>query len=129
MTNQSEIFVLYYCQRTTPGVGVWRAAENRKCSRKRISRKKRDTFMVKMTLSVDGMACGMCEAHVNDAVRKVFQVKKVTSSHSKGTTEIIAEEPLDEEKLKNAIEATGYSVLDVKTEPYEKKKFSLFHRG
>ena len=85
--------------------------------------------MVKMTLSVDGMACGMCEAHVNDAVRKVFQVKKVTSSHSKGITEIIAEEPLDEEKLKSAIEATGYTVLGIKTEPYEKKKFSLFHRG
>ena len=46
--------------------------------------------MVKMILDVDGMACGMCEAHVNDAVRKGFQVKKVTSSHSKGTTEIIA---------------------------------------
>ena len=59
--------------------------------------------MVKMTLSVDGMACGMCEAHVNDAVRKVFKVKKVTSSHSKGTTEIIAEEPLDEEKLKTPL--------------------------
>ena len=85
--------------------------------------------MVKMTLDVDGLACGMCEAHVNDAVRKGFQVKKVTSSHSKGTTEIIAEEPLDEEKLKSAIEATGYTVLGIKTEPYEKKKFSLFHRG
>ena len=59
--------------------------------------------MVKMTLDVDGMACGMCEAHVNDAV--------------------------DEEKLKSAIEATGYTVLGIKIEPYEKKKFSLFHRG
>lgn len=39
--------------------------------------------MYKITLDVDGMACGMCEAHVNDAVRKAFQVKKVTSSHSK----------------------------------------------
>ena len=37
---------------------------------------KRDTVMVKMILDVDGMACGMCEAHVNDAVRKGFQVKK-----------------------------------------------------
>ena len=71
--------------------------------------------MVKMTLDVDGMACGMCEAHVNDAVRKVFQVKKVTSSHSKGITEIIAEDPLDEEKLKKAIEDSGYTVLDIKT--------------
>ena len=85
--------------------------------------------MEKITVGVDGMMCGHCEAHVNDAVRKVFQVKKVTSSHSKGITEIIAEEPLDEEKLKSAIEATGYTVLSIKTEPYEKKKFSLFHRG
>ena len=40
--------------------------------------------MVKITLDIEGMACGMCEAHVNDAVRRVFPVKKVTSSHSKG---------------------------------------------
>ena len=33
--------------------------------------------MVKMTLDVDGMMCGMCEAHVNDAIRKVFEVKKL----------------------------------------------------
>ena len=26
--------------------------------------------MVKITLEVEGMACGMCEAHVNDAIRK-----------------------------------------------------------
>ena len=84
--------------------------------------------MVKMTLDVDGMMCGMCEAHVNDAIRKVFDVKKVTSSHSKGQTEIIAEEPLDEEKLKEAIDSTGYKVLGMKTEPYEKKGFSLFRK-
>ena len=53
--------------------------------------------MVKITLHVDGMACGMCEAHVNDAVRKAFPVKKVNSSHGKGITEIIAQQPLDEE--------------------------------
>ena len=28
--------------------------------------------MLKYTLKVDGMACGMCEAHVNDAVRKAY---------------------------------------------------------
>ena len=56
-------------------------------------------MMYKITLDVDGMACGMCEAHVNDAVRKAFQVKKVTSSHSKGRTEIISEMELDADKL------------------------------
>lgn len=34
--------------------------------------------MIKMTLNVEGMACQMCEAHINDAVRRDFKVKKVT---------------------------------------------------
>ena len=82
--------------------------------------------MVKIILDVEGMACGMCGAHVNDAVRRAFPVKKVSSSHAKGKTEIISDTPLDEEKLKAAVSATGYTVSAVKTEPYEKKGFSLF---
>lgn len=85
--------------------------------------------MVKLTLEVDGMACGMCESHVNDTVRKNFKVKKVTSSHSKGITEIIAEEPIDKEALTHAIGETGYTVKSVKCEPYERNGFSLFHKG
>ena len=34
----------------------------------------------------------------------------------------------DEEKVKEAVNATGYQVLSVKSEPYEKKGFSLFHK-
>ena len=64
--------------------------------------------MIKTTVKVDGMMCGMCESHVNDAVRKAFHVDKVTSSHSKGETVIISEGPVDEAKLKTAISATGY---------------------
>lgn len=84
--------------------------------------------MVKTTVGVDGMMCGMCESHVNEAVRRVFdgEVRKVSSSHSKNQTEIISEEALDEEKLKEAINATGYTVVSVAQEPYEKKGFSLF---
>lgn len=84
--------------------------------------------MVRIVVGVDGMACGMCEAHVNDAVRKAFPVKKVASSHSKGQTEIIAEEPLDGERLRAVISACGYTVKAVSTEPYEKKGFSFFKR-
>ncbi len=82
--------------------------------------------MVKTTLEIDGMACSMCQTHVNDAVRSAFTVKKVTSSHTKGKTEILSEQPLEEEKLKAAIEATGYRVTAVRTEPYEKKGIHLF---
>ena len=84
--------------------------------------------MVKITLEVEGMACGMCESHVNEAVRKSFPVKKVTSSHTRRRTEVIAEAPIEEAALRAAVEATGYSVRSVRTEPYEKRGFSLFRK-
>lgn len=82
--------------------------------------------MTKITVTVDGMMCGMCESHVNDAVRRAFPVKKVTSSHSKGQTVILTDSSIDEDALRAAIGATGYEVKAVSKEPYEKK--GLFHR-
>ena len=62
--------------------------------------------MYQITLGIDGMMCGMCESHINDAIRRAVNVKKVTSSHSKGETVVLSEEPLDEEKLRAAIKET-----------------------
>ena len=84
--------------------------------------------MVKTTLSIDGMMCGMCESHVNDAIRNAIRVKKVTSSHIKGETEILSEEPIPEQELERALAGTGYTLTSVRSEPYEKKKFSLFKK-
>lgn len=84
--------------------------------------------MVKISLKIDGMACSMCEAHICDTIRRAFPVKKVSASHGKGTAEIIAETAPDEQALKSAIAATGYTVTDIHTEPYEKKGFSLFRK-
>ena len=77
--------------------------------------------MVKTTVEVTGMACGMCEAHVNDAIRDAFTIKKVSSSHTKNETEIISEEELDAEKIKSVITEQGYEVGAIKSEPYQKK--------
>ena len=82
--------------------------------------------MVKTLLDIDGMMCGMCESHMNDAIRNAFEVEKVTSSHTKGTTEIISKEPLSREALTEAVEKTGYKILEINEEEYTKKKFSLF---
>lgn len=82
--------------------------------------------MIRTTVKVDGMMCGMCEAHVNDAVRKAFPVKKVSSSHGKGETVILSEDAPDPETLRAAIDATGYRVLDIRSAPYEKKGLRLF---
>lgn len=84
--------------------------------------------MIKITVKVDGMMCGMCENHVNDAVRKAFPVKKVTSSHSKGQTVILTEDDISEEQLRAAIGQTGYQVLGISKEPYEKKGLFGFKR-
>ena len=65
--------------------------------------------MQKITIQVEGMACGMCETHVNDAVRKAFPIKKVTSSHKKKETVIFAETDIDEAALRSVVEAAGYS--------------------
>ena len=46
--------------------------------------------MIETIVKVDGMMCGMCEGHINDAIRSHFQVRKVSSSHSKGQTVIRA---------------------------------------
>lgn len=77
--------------------------------------------MTKITVKIDGMMCGMCESHINDAIRKAFPVKKVTSSHSKGETIIISEQDVDETVLRSTIGATGYAVVSVASKPYQKK--------
>ena len=82
--------------------------------------------MTETKVKISGMACGMCEAHVNDCIREAFSVKKVTSSHAKGETVILSEEPIDEAKLSTAIADTGYEVTLVTSAPYEKR--GLFGR-
>ena len=85
--------------------------------------------MIRTEIKIDGMMCGMCEAHVNDAIRKVCPTAKVTSSHTKKNSVIISEDSIDEEKVKAAITDTGYQVLSIQSQPYEKKGlFGLFSK-
>jgi copper chaperone CopZ len=82
--------------------------------------------MVKIVLEVEGMMCGMCESHINDAVRAAFPVKKVSSSHKKGQTVILTEQDIDEDALRAVIDKTGYAVVSVAKEPYVKKGLFSF---
>lgn len=82
--------------------------------------------MTQITLGIEGMACEMCEAHINDAIRKAFPVKKVTSSHKKGETVILTENEISEDALKAVIEPTGYVLQSIKSEPYVKKGLFSF---
>ena len=78
--------------------------------------------MIKTVLKIDGMMCGMCEAHVADAIRKaVPAAKKVTASRRKGEASFLTEEAVDTAALKAAIDATGYTCRGRESTPYEKK--------
>ena len=82
--------------------------------------------MKQTTVKVEGMRCGMCEAHVCDTIRKNFDVKKVTASHAENQVVIISEQSLDAEKLVDVISKEGYGVGDIETEDYQKKGLFSF---
>ena len=78
--------------------------------------------MKKVTLTIEGMACPMCEAHMNETVRKtVRDAKKVSSSFKKGETTFLTEDNVDREQLKKAIDSTGYLLVDVKEEEFVRR--------
>lgn len=86
--------------------------------------------MQKITLKIDGMMCGMCESHINDAIRNAVPVKRVSSSRSKGETVILTDTDISEAKLKEIIDKTGYQLISIRSEPYEKKGlFSKFSKA
>ena len=83
--------------------------------------------MIKTTVKIDGMMCGMCEAHVCDAIRNALPyAKKVSASRSKGEATFLSEETPDEQAIRDAITATGYDCLSVSSEEYVKKGLFSF---
>ena len=69
--------------------------------------------MYNYLIEIDGMRCSMCEAHINDIIRKSFKGKKVKSSHKLNISTFISKEMIDKSVIKNEIEKTGYRVNNV----------------
>ncbi len=79
--------------------------------------------MIRTTLKIEGMMCGMCEAHVCETIRRaVPSAKKVTASRNRKEASFLTEEPVDMEALKKAVSDTGYDCLSAESAPFE-------HRG
>ena len=72
------------------------------------------------------MGCVKRIPHSLVDMRNAFHVKKVTSSHTKKQTVILAEKNIPEQELRSVVEKTGYHAISVCSEPYEKK--GLFRR-
>ena len=77
--------------------------------------------MVKITAEIDGMVCGMCETHINEAIHKTCNIKKVTSSHRKGLVEILSDSDISDEALRCALDPMGYVLVSAEHKPYQKK--------
>ena len=81
--------------------------------------------MKKITVKIDGMMCGMCEAHICDTIRKVYpHAKKVSASRKAGEATFLYDEEIDKDALTKAIAETGYTAGALTAEDY--KKHGLF---
>lgn len=69
--------------------------------------------MIKTVIKIDGMVCSMCESHINDVIRRNFDVKKVKSDRKKKETIIESEQILNHDKIKEVIEQTGYTLVSI----------------
>lgn len=78
--------------------------------------------MKKITVKIEGMTCGMCEAHISDVIRRVYpKAKKLVVSRKRNEATFITDEQIDPEKLRKAISETGYTFVSFTSEPYVKK--------
>ena len=77
--------------------------------------------MIETVLGIEGMMCGMCEAHVNDEIRHRFAVRSVRSSRKKKQCVIVSAQELDPALLKEAIAGLGYEVTSVTASEHRKK--------
>ena len=69
--------------------------------------------LVQYILSVRQMRCGMCESHIQDVIRKNFDVVKVKANRHKKQVLILSKIPFDESKLTEVMNSTGYPYLGI----------------
>jgi len=77
--------------------------------------------MNKYILGVEGMSCGMCEAHVQDTVAQNYKVKKVKASRSSKELVVITEQGITEEDFHKILDPTGYRIVSYRREEAVKK--------
>lgn len=74
----------------------------------------------RITVTIDGMMCGMCEIHIKDAIRKAIpDAKNVTASHESGNANFTLSKSESVSDLMAALHETidpeGYRILGLTT--------------
>ena len=65
------------------------------------------------TLSIKGMMCEHCEAHVKKALEALPGVEEASASHTAGTAVVTLSAPVDDAVLKKAVKEQGYKVTAI----------------
>jgi len=78
--------------------------------------------MKEYTVGIEGMACGMCEAHICDRIRGLYpRAKKVSASRKKREATFLYDGEVEEEQVKAAITDAGYVFLSLTSREYKKR--------
>ena len=65
------------------------------------------------TLTVEGMMCPHCEAHVKKALEALDAVETATASHEAGTAVVTLSGAVEDDVLKQAVQEAGYTVTGI----------------
>ena len=68
---------------------------------------------MEVTMKIEGMMCGHCEATVKKALEAVDGVSEAVVSHESGTAVVKLNGNVDKETLKKAVEDKDYKVTDI----------------
>lgn len=73
--------------------------------------KRKEEYIMK--ISVNGMMCGHCEAHVKKALEAIEGIETVLASHQENLVTITTSKEVDELAIKAAIEEAGYEYVGI----------------
>ena len=78
---------------------------------RKIKHKHKEDMNMEVTMKIEGMMCGHCEAAVKKALEELPTVQSAEVSHESGTAVVTLTQPTDFELLKKAVEAKDYKVI------------------
>lgn len=77
-------------------------------------RKETEVNNMERTIIIEGMMCGHCEASVRKALEALPEVDSVDVSHEKGNAIVRLNAVIEDTRLKDAVEALDYKVVEIK---------------
>jgi len=69
---------------------------------------------MKKQISIEGMSCGHCVKHVEEALAEVNGVEKVEVSLQDKKAVVVLKQEVEDSRLREAVEEAGYEVTAIK---------------